>query len=329
MAKLSLLSVAGMALLAPGVIFAQTASTSSGQAYPSKPIRLIVPFAAGGSPDITSRLVANELGRQMGQQVVVDNRAGAGGIIGTEMIARAAPDGYTLGYVAFPFATNPSIYAKLPYDSLGDFQFVSSMLAGLNLLAVSPSLPILSVKDLIEHARSNPDRLSYGSTGAGTSNTVSMELFKAMTGTRLLAISYKAVQQTITDVAAGRVDVFCDNMTSILPHAKAGRVRGIAVTALKRSPVIPELPTLDEAGVPGFELITWSGYMFPLRVPREIVMQLNVEINKALLTQIVQEKFAAVGYTPVGGTPEQFSEFIRAEMDKWGKVIKTAGIKAQ
>ena len=337
MAKLSLLYAAGIALLVPGIACAQTASTgsgqatstSSGQAYPSKPVRMIVPFAAGGSPDITSRLVANELSRQMGQQVVVDNRAGASGIIGTEMIARATPDGYTLGYVAFPFATNPSIYTKLPYDSLGDFQFVSSMLAGLNLLAVSPSLPIRSVKELIEHAQSNPGKLSYGSTGSGTTNTLSMELFKFMTGTQLLSVPYKAVQQAITDVAAGRLEVMCDNMTSILSHARAGRVRGIAVTALKRSPVIPELPTLDEAGVPGFELITWSGYMFPLRVPREIVMQLNVEINKALLTQAVQEKFAAVGYTPVGGTPEQFADFIRAEMDKWGKVIKAAGIKPQ
>ena len=321
MAKLSLLAVAGMVLLAPGITYSQ--------AYPSKSIRLIVPFAAGGSPDITSRLVANELSRQMGQQVVVDNRAGAAGIIGTEMIARAAPDGYTLGYVAFPFATNPSVYTKLPYDTLRDFQFVSSMLVGLNLLTVAPSLPIFSVKELIEHARSNPDKLSYGSSGGGTSNTLGMELFKIMTGTRIVAISYKAVQQAITDVTAGRVDVFCDNMTSILPHAKAGRVRGIGVTSLKRSPVLPEVPTIDEAGVPGFELTTWSGYMFPLLVPREIVMRLNAEINKALLTQVVQEKFAAVGYTPVGGTSEQFEEQIRKEMDKWGKVIRTAGIKPQ
>src|SRR4051812_19703216 len=226
MAKLSLASVAGMALIAPGIVFAQSASTGLAQDYPSKAIRLIVPFAAGGSPDITSRLVANELSKQMGQQVVVDNRAGASGIIGTEMIARAPVDGYTLGYVAFPFATNPSVYAKLPYDSMRDFQFVSSMLVGLNLLAVSPSLPVYSVKDLVELARSNPAKLSYGSTGNGSTNTVSMELFKSMTGTRIAMIPYKAVQQAITDVAAGRLDVMCDNMTSILAHAKAGRVRG-------------------------------------------------------------------------------------------------------
>lgn len=326
MAKLSLL---GMVLAAPGIVFAQSAPNGSAAAYPTKAIRLIVPFAPGGSPDITSRLVANELSKQMGQQVVVDNRAGASGIIGTELIARAPTDGYTLGYVAFPFATNPSVYAKLPYDSMRDFQFVSSMLVGLNLLAVSPSLPIYSVKDLIEHARANPDKLSYGSTGNGSTNTVSMELFKFMTGTRIAMIPYKAVQQAITDVAGGRLDVMCDNMTSILVHAKSGRVRGIAVTSLKRSPVAPDLPSLDEAGLPGFELTTWSGYMFPLRVPREIVTRLNVEINKALLTDAVREKFESVGYAPVGGTPEEFAQKIRQETEKWGQVLRAAGIKPQ
>ena len=297
------------------------------QGYPSKPIRLIVPYAAGGSPDITSRLVAHELSRQMGQQVVVDNRAGAASLIGTEMIARAAPDGYTLGYVAFSFSTNPAMYTKLPYDTLRDFQMVASMLYSVNLLAVSPSLPVRSVKELIEHARANPDKLSYGTTGGGTSVTLSMELFKYSTGTRLTAIAYKGTQQAIGDVTAGRVDAFCDNMASILPHAKAGRVRGIAVTSLKRSTAVPDLPTIDEAGIPGFEVTPWSGYMFPARVPRAIVMRLNAEINKALLTQTVQEKFASVGYTTGGGTPEQFAEFIRKETDKWGKVIKAAGIQ--
>ena len=297
------------------------------QDYPSKSIRLIVPYAAGGSPDITSRLVAHELGRQMGQQVVVDNRAGAASLIGTEMIARAAPDGYTLGYVAFSFSTNPALYPKLPYDTLRDFQMVASMLYSVNLLAVSPSLPVRTVKELIEHARANPDKLSYGTTGGGTSVTLSMELFKFITGTRLTGIAYKGTQQAIGDVTAGRVDAFCDNMASILPHAKAGRVRGIAVTSLKRSAAVPELPTIDEAGIPGFEVTPWSGYMFPARVPRTLVMRLNAEINKALLTQSVQEKFASVGYTTGGGTPEQFAEFIRRETEKWGKVIKAAGIQ--
>lgn len=299
------------------------------QYYPTKPIRLIVPFAPGGSPDITSRQVANELSRQMGQQVVVDNRVGAAGIIGTELIARAVPDGYTLGYLAFPFATNPSLFLKLPYDSAKDFQPVASMLVGVNLLAVSPSLSIRSIKELIDYARLRPDKLTYAGTGGGTTNTLGMELFKSMTGTRLVMVSYKALPQAIPDVAAGRVDVVCENMPAILPHARDGRVRGIAVTARKRSSAVPELPTVDEAGVPGFEIRGWSGFAFPARVPRDLVIRLNAEINQALNSQSVQEKFAAVSYTPTGGTPEQFAEFIRAETDKWAKVIRVAGIKPQ
>ena len=313
-------TLAAAALLAPTAAQAQ-------QGYPTKPIRLIVPYAAGGSPDITSRLVAHELGRQMGQQVVVDNRAGAASLIGTEMIARAAPDGYTLGYVAFSFSTNPALYDKLPYDTQRDFQMVVAMLYSVNLLSVSPSLPVRTVKELIEHARANPDKLSYGTTGGGTSVTLSMELFKYMTNTRLTAVAYKATQMAIGDVTAGRVDAFCDNMASILPHARAGRVRGIAVTSIKRSSAVPDLPTIDEGGIPGFEVTPWSGYMFPVRVPRAIVMRLNAEINKALLTQNVQEKFLSVGYTVGGGTPEQFAEFNRRETEKWGKVIRAAGIK--
>lgn len=313
--------------VACGALLAGTAACA--QSFPTKPIRLIVPYAPGGSPDITSRLVAHELTRQLGQQVVVDNRVGAGGIIGTELIARAAPDGYTLGYIAFGFATSPSLFTKLPYDTLRDFQHVSLMLKGLNLLAVSPSLPVHSVKDLIAHARAHPGKLSYASTGSGTTNTLSMEMFKSMTGTNLISIPFKAAQQAIGDVSAGRVDVFCDNMPSILPHAKAGRVRGIAVTAAKRTHAAPEIPTMDEAGLPGFELVTWSGYSYQARVPRDIALRMSAEINQALRTSIVQDKFASFGYTATGSTLAEFDEFIRGQIDKWGKVIRTAGIKPQ
>ncbi len=318
-----------LAPLAHTLHAAQIAATDPGKGYPSKSIRLIVPYAAGSAPDITTRLVAHELSQQMGQQVVADNRTGASAIIGTEMIARAAPDGYTLGYVAFPHSTNPSLYAKLPYDTLRDFQPIVSMLYSVNLLVVSPALPIRTVKALIEQARANPDKLSYTSSGFGTSGTVGMELFKIMTATRITAISYKGAPQAIADVTGGRVDMICDNMASILPHAKAGRVRGLAVTSLKRSAAIPELPSMDEAGVPGFEVTPWSGYMFQAGVSRSLVLRLNAEINKALLTPAVQEKFTSVGYTVGGGSPEQFADFIRKEIDKWGKVIKAAGIKPQ
>ena len=318
----SLVAAATTVLLTPCITYPQ--------AYPSRPIRLIVPSAPGGAPDISSRRIANELSRQMGQQVVVDNRAGATTIIGTELIARAAPDGYTLGYGTISsLATNPSMFAKLPYDAIRDFQPVVTLGFGLNLLAVSPSLPVRSVKELIELARSNPGKLTYGSTGGGASNNLCMELFKVMTGTWLVAIQYKAVQQAILDVSSGQVDMFCDNPPSILPHVKAGRVRGIAVTTRKRNPAIPELPTLDEAGLPGFELTTWAGFTFPARVPREIVLRMNSEINKALTTPTVKDYFATVGTTPGGGTPEEFGELIRTETDKWAKIIKAAGIKPQ
>jgi tripartite-type tricarboxylate transporter receptor subunit TctC len=295
------------------------------QAYPIKPIRLIVPFSSGGAPDISSRRIANELSRQLGQQMLVDNRAGASGIIGTELIARSTPDGYTLGYGTISsLATNPSMFAKLPYDATRDFQPVVTFLFGFYILTVSPSLPVHSVKELIEHARSNPGKLTYAAGG-----DLCMELFRFMTGTHLVAIQYKAVQQAILDVSSGQVDALCSAAPSILPHVKAGRVRAIAVTTRKRNPAAPELPTLDEAGLTGFEAVGWTGFVFPARVPREIVLRMNSEINKALTTPTMKDYFAMVGVTPGGGTPEEFGELIRRETDKWAKVIKAAGIKPQ
>jgi tripartite-type tricarboxylate transporter receptor subunit TctC len=319
---LAVITIAAMGLLVPDI--------GRSQNYPSRPIRLIVPASPGGAADIMSRRMANELSRQMGQQMIVDNRFGAAGIIGAELIARATPDGYTLGYGTITsLAINPSMFAKLPYDAIRDFQPVVTFGFGLNLLAVSPSLPVRSVKELIELARSNPGKLTYATGGGGATNNLCMELFKFMTGTQLVAIQYKAVQQAILDVSSGQVDAICDNPPSILPHVKAGRVRGIAVTTRNRNPAMPELPTLDEAGLPGFELSTWFGFMFPARVPREIVLRMNSEINKALTTPTMKDAFVAVGGSPGGGTPEEFGELIRREIDKWAKVIKAAGIKRQ
>ena len=318
MPRLSLAAVCAAMLLAPGPAYSQ--------AYPNKPIRLIVPSAPGGAPDISSRQIANELSRQMGQQMIVDNRAGAAQIIGTELIARAMPDGYTLGYgTVTSLSTNPSMFAKLPYDAIRDFQPVVTFLFGVYILAVSPSLPVRSVKDLIEHARSNPGKLTYATVGSD----LCMELFKFMSRTQLVAIQYKATQQAILDISSGQVDASCIAAPSILPYVKAGRVRGIAVTTRKRSPAAPELPTLDEAGLTGFEYVGWTGFVFPARVPREVVLRMNSEINKALTTPTMKDYFAAVGVLPGGGTPEEFGELIRRETDKWAKIIKAAGIKPQ
>ena len=312
------------------VVFATLPMTCTVAAeYPTKPIRLIVPSAAGGTPDIQARLIASELTKQMGQQVVVDNRGGASGIIGYEVIAKAAPDGYTLGYAAFPFITNPLMFTKLPYDTAKDFQPVVQQIFGSNLLAVSPALPVKTVQALVDYARAQPGKLSYGSVGAGASQQLSIELLKKMTGTQIVQVTYKGMQQAITDVIAGQVHIVCENLPSILPHIRAERLRALGVTTLKRSSILPDIPTISESGVAGYEVAISSGYILPARTSRDIVLRLNTEINKALTSPSVAEKLAATGVVITGGTPEQFAEHLRRETAKWAEVIKTAGIKPQ
>lgn len=325
MALRSLLAVAACALT-PALL---APTSAAAQAYPNRPVRFIVPSAAGGSPDINSRELANELTKQMGQQVVVENRPGASGIIGYELLKLATPDGYTFGYISNFIATNPNLHTKLPYDFFRDFRPVIHYFLGINVLTVSPALPVRSVKELIEHARANPGKLKFGSSGIGATPHLSMELFKTMTGTSMIHVPYKGTQMAVTDLISGQIDIQCDNLASMLPHVRAGRIRGLAVTALKRSAAIPELPTIDEAGVPGFELSGWSGMAVPAGVPREIVQRLNAEINKALQSPAVLKGMAARGGTPVGGTPEQFGEHVRKETERIGKLVKAIGIKPQ
>ena len=311
--------------LLPLVVLTQSAAA---QAYPSKPIRFIVPGAAGGAPDINARLLASELVKQMGRQFVVDNRPGAAGSIGMEVVARAVPDGYTIGYGTVPaLAINRSMYPKLSHDPEKDLQKVAQLGYQPNLLAVAPALPVKSVKELIAYAKSNPGKLSYGSSGNGTTLHLGMEQFKLMTGTQMVHVPYKGAQQATTEMIAGQVHLMFDNFNSILPHVKAGRVRGLGVTTLKRSPALPDLPTLDEAGVPGFEVTVWGGIVVPVGVPKPIVAKLNAEINRALATPELKEKFSAIGYTLVGGTPEQFDAFVKQQIAKWADVIKRSGAK--
>lgn len=296
--------------------------------YPQRPIRFIVPSAAGGAADINARFLAAELGRQMVQQIVVDNRPGAAGSIGMELIVRAVPDGYTIGYgTSAALAINRSVLARLPYDADKDLQMVAQLGFQPNLLAVAPSLPVKSVKELIAHAKSNPGKLSYGSSGSGTPPHLCMELFKIMTGTQVVHVPYKAAQQAIAEMIAGQVHLLFDNFGSIFPHVKSNRVRGLGVTSLKRSPALPELPTIDEAGVPGFEVTAWGGVVMPVGVPKPIVAKLNAEINKAIASPTMKEKFSAIGNELVGGTPEQFDAFVRKEAAKWADVVKRSGAK--
>jgi tripartite-type tricarboxylate transporter receptor subunit TctC len=315
------IAAAALVLLLPGI--------ASSQSYPSRPLRLIVPSAPGGSPDINARELANELTKQMGQQVVVENRPGASGILGYEALSRATPDGYTFAYISNFIASNPSMYSKLPYDFARDFRPVIFYFRGFNVLTVSPSLPVRSVKELIDHARANPGKLTFGSSGIGATPHLSMELFKSMTDTAIVHVPYKGTQQAVTDVISGQIDILCDNLASMLPFVRSNRVRGLAVTSLKRSAAIPELPTLDESGLPGYELSGWSGMAVPAGVPRAIVLRLNAEINKALQSPQVIKGIGSRGGIPVGGTPEDFAEHVRKETARLGKLIKTVGIKPQ
>jgi tripartite-type tricarboxylate transporter receptor subunit TctC len=297
-------------------------------AYPERPIRLIISSAVGGSPDIVTRILAAELVKQMGQQIVIDNRPGAAQTIGTEMVVRATPDGYTIGYAnVVTLAINKSLLPKQPYDPDKDLVIVGQFLSTYNLLAVTNALPVKSVKDLIAYARQNPGKLSNGSSGNGTTGHLGGELFKIMTGTQIVHVPYKGSPQGITDLIAGQVQLMFDNLTSISPHAKSGKVRGLGVSSLTRSQIFPEIPTISEAGVPGYETNSWGGIVVPVGTPREIVMKLNTEINTALKSPTLRERYAAIQAEPVGGTPEHFAAYVKKETAKWAEVVKKSGAK--
>jgi len=296
--------------------------------YPERPLRYVIPSAAGGGPDTAARVVMAELGRQLGQQVVVDNRPGGSGTIGTEVIARATPDGYTIGHGnILTLGISRSVLPRLPYDLDRDLRPVVQMYATPNLLAVTPSLPVNSVRDLIDHAKKNPGGLFYASTGNGSSIHVSGELFKLMTGTQMVHVPFKSAALAIADLTAGRVHLMFDNINSIGPHVKAGRLRGLGVTTLERVPAFAELPTVAESGIPGFEVTAWAGVIVPAKVPQAIVARLNAEINRTLAAPAVRERLIVQGLTVIGGTPEQFGEHVRKEAAKWAEVVKRAGVK--
>ncbi len=298
--------------------------------YPDRPVRVIVPSAPGGAPDVTTRIVVAELTKQMGQQFVVDNRPGASGIIGTELTVRATPDGYTFGQANLTTLVNNRIFLpKLPFDLDRDLLPISQYFLSFNILAVTLSLPVKSVPELIDYARKNPGKLLFASSGNGTSMHLSGELFKHLTSTQMSHVPYKAAQQGVADLIGGQVQLMFDTASSIGTQVKAGRVRGLAVTSAKRSPVYADLPTVAEAGVPGFDMTVWGGYAAPSGVPKAIVNRLSVEINKALATTTVKEKFAANGSVPSGNTPEEFTALIKQELMRWSAIVKNANIKVE
>ena len=302
-------------------------ATGSGQGYPNKPIRIIVPFPPGAFNDTLGRTIAQKFSDGGIGQTVVDNRPGAASTLGADLAAKSAPDGYTLLIVAVPFAVNATLYAKLPYNTERDFAPVIFAGETPNMLVVHPSMPIRSVQELVALAKARPGQLNYASTGSGTSNHMSMELFKLMTRTDILHIPYKGSAPALTDLMGGHVMMIFDNTPNVLPHVRAGKLRGIAVTSLKRSALAPELPTVDESGVPGFEVSVWFGVVGPAGMPREIVSRLNAEINKILQMADVRERFKTGGVEPVGGSAAKFGDHLKAEIAKWGQVVKATGAR--
>ena len=298
------------------------------QAWPSKQIRIIVPFPPGGFNDTLGRILANDLPKTLGQPVIVENKPGGGSVVGTELAAKSAPDGYTLFVAALPFAVVQSLY-KTSFDVTKDFAPIT--LAGVsdNMLVAHPAFPVNSVQELIKYAKEKPGRINYGSSGAGTSVHLCMELFKSMTGTFMTHIPYKGSAPVVTGLLGGEVDVMFDNLPNVINQVKAGRMKALAVSGPKRSPLSPETPTAIEAGVPGFEVTVWFGLLAPAGTPREIVQRLNAESTRIINSPEVTDKFVKQGVEPKPGTPEQFGDLIKSEVPRWAKVIKDAGIKSE
>ena len=297
-------------------------------AYPDKPIRFIIPSAPGGSPDVLMRILLAEMSKQMGVAFVVENKPAASYVVGTMDIVRAPADGYTLGYGNIvSLAINRSLLDKVPYDVERDLTLISNCVRVYNMLAVNNNLPVRTLPELIAYAKQNPGRLSMGSGGNGTTGHLGGELFKSMTGTFILHIPYRGSAQAINDLVGGQIQLMFDNVPSIGPHVKAGRVRGIAVSGPRRSPVFPEIPTVAEAGVPGYETIAWGGVIGPANLPKDIAARLLAEIRTALAAPALQERYRNLDTEIDGGTPEQFLSLVRSETPKWAGVIRRSGAK--
>ena len=318
---------AGILALCCGIVGMPAAHAQ--EKFPVRPVRVIVPSVAGGGTDISARLIAPKMGELLGQPVVVENRAGAASIIGSDLVAHAAPDGYTLLMGISTLTINPSIHAKLPYDTVRDFAPVSLVVTLPNVLVVHPSLPVKSVKELIAFARLRPGQLNYASAGVGSSLHLSMALFLSMAKLKMTHVPYKGSAPALVDMLAGQIEVMTGTMITIIPYVRDGRLRALGVTSLKRAAVAPELPTIAEAGLPGYEAVQWYGLLAPGATPREIIAKLNEAAARATQDAAVRKRFLDDGVEPVGGTPEEFAALIRSDMAKWARVVRDANIKAE
>jgi tripartite-type tricarboxylate transporter receptor subunit TctC len=317
--------LAAAAIAAPSIL----ASRALGADWPLRMVRIVVPFPPGGSTDITARLVGNRLQEVWGQTVVIENKPGAGGNIASEMVAHSDPDGYTIFIVGPGLATNQFLYPSLSYDPIGDFAPVTLLITQPNVMCVPNSKPAKSVREFIAYCNDNRGKVTYASSGNGTTLHLSGELFKRLANVEMTHIPYRGGALAINDLLPGRVDVSFDNMPSIIGHVRAGAVRALAVTTRERVPVVPDLPTIAEAGVPGFDVSSWFGFFVPVKTPQEIIAKLNADTNAALAHASVKPRFDDLGATPRGTTPGQLAAFLKSEIDKWGPVIRDARIRVE
>ena len=318
-----------MGMLVGAASLVCTAPHVDAQTYPAKPLRIVAASSPGSGVDIVARAIAQKLTDQLGQQVIVDNRAGAGGNLGAEIAAKAPADGYTLFMATPAHAINTGLYRRLSYDLMRDFAPVSLVTTGHYVIVVHPSLPVKSVKELIQFARARPGQLNYASAGVGNASHLAAELFNSMAQVKLVHVAYKGGGPALTETIAGQVHLTWANLVSGLPHVKSGRLRGLAVTGQKRSTAAPDLPTVSEAGVPGYVVISWFGVLVPAATPRELVARLNTELTRAMSAPDLRARFAAEGADPTSSTPERFSAFMKAEIAMWTKVVRNANIAAE
>jgi tripartite-type tricarboxylate transporter receptor subunit TctC len=318
--------VVGLAAIAAPSLLISRAQASD---WPAKPVKIVVPFTPGGSTDITARLVGNHLQEVWGQTVVVENKPGAGGNIAADMVAHSDADGYTIFIVGPGMATNPFLYPSLSYDPVMDFEPVTLLITQPNLMCVPNSSPAKSVQEFIAFCNNNRGKVTYASSGNGTTLHLSGELFKRLAKVEMIHIPYRGGAPAINDLIPGRVDVIFDNMPSILSHVQAGHLRALAVTTKERVGITPEIPTLDESGVPGFDVFSWFGFFVPAKTPPEVIAKINADTNAALVYPPVKTRFEQLGAVPKGSTPEALAAFLKSETDKWGPVIRDARIKVE
>ncbi len=318
-----LITAALLAALAP-------AQSAVAQSYPTKPIRWIVTYPPGGPTDVVARAIGAKLTEAWGQQIIIDNRAGAGGMIGTELGARAAPDGYTLLFgTSAGMTINPALQSRLPYDPVKDFAPVSLLVINPQLLVLNPTVPANSVKELVALAKAKPGQLNYASVGQGSPNHLGMELLKALTGTNIVHVPYKGTGPAITDLLGGQVQLMFNSMPTVLPLVRSGKLRALAVGSTQRISAIADIPTVAESGVPGFENVTWYGMFAPAKTPREIVNKLNAQVVRILAEPDMAQRLSSQGAEPRSSTPDELAKFMRVEFERWAKVIKSAGVKVE